>query len=149
MSLLLQLMICCGVSVTYLVGAVISWRPLAVIGNSLQLCSPFLHLSFRRMRGILGCFNIISGMLASILQLLGLLFIPESPRWLVSWMKIFGKCKFTVLFCFFSFVFVSRCVMDNILKKTHWFNWNNFNINMNWIFWNITLSVILLSATTV
>ncbi|XP_031131199.1 sugar transporter ERD6-like 5 isoform X2 [Ipomoea triloba] len=50
-----QLMICCGVSVTYLVGAVIAWRPLAVIG-----------------------------MLASILQLLGLFFIPESPRWLAK-----------------------------------------------------------------
>ncbi|XP_010912097.1 sugar transporter ERD6-like 5 isoform X1 [Elaeis guineensis] len=50
-----QLMICCGVSLAFLLGAALTWRPLAVIG-------------------IIPC----------LLQLLGLLFIPESPRWLAK-----------------------------------------------------------------
>ncbi|KAH1071566.1 hypothetical protein AAZX31_03G220700 [Glycine max] len=50
-----QLMICCGVSLTYLVGAFLNWRILALLG-------------------IIPC----------IVQLLGLFFIPESPRWLAK-----------------------------------------------------------------
>ncbi|KAK2976812.1 hypothetical protein RJ640_002211 [Escallonia rubra] len=48
-----QLMICCGVSVMYLVGTMISWRTLALIGT-----------------------------IPCLLELLGLFLIPESPRWL-------------------------------------------------------------------
>ncbi|CAL9088092.1 sugar transporter ERD6-like 5 [Musa acuminata AAA Group] len=48
-----QLMICCGGSLAYLLGTVLTWRILAIIGT-------------------FPCF----------LQLLGLIFIPESPRWL-------------------------------------------------------------------
>lgn len=50
-----QLMICSGVSVAYLLGTVLTWRTLALLG-------------------IAPC----------ILQLVGLLFIPESPRWLAK-----------------------------------------------------------------
>ncbi|KAG5541313.1 hypothetical protein RHGRI_021222 [Rhododendron griersonianum] len=50
-----QLMICIGVSITYLVGTFVTWRILALIG-------------------IIPC----------VLQLLGLFFIPESPRWLAK-----------------------------------------------------------------
>ncbi|KAL3516159.1 hypothetical protein ACH5RR_023061 [Cinchona calisaya] len=50
-----QLMICCGVSVMYVIGNFISWRTLALIGT-----------------------------IPCILQLLGLFFIPESPRWLAK-----------------------------------------------------------------
>ncbi|KAL6493859.1 hypothetical protein OROGR_031768 [Orobanche gracilis] len=50
-----QLMICCGASVMYLVGNVISWRLLALIG-------------------IIPC----------LIQVLGLFVIPESPRWMVN-----------------------------------------------------------------
>ncbi|URE23680.1 Sugar transporter [Musa troglodytarum] len=50
-----QLMICCGGSLAYLLGTIVTWRILAIIGT-------------------FPCF----------LQLLGLIFIPESPRWLVS-----------------------------------------------------------------
>lgn len=53
--LLHQLMICCGVSLAYLVGLVTSWRILALIG-------------------ILPC----------LIQLFGLQFIPASPRWLAK-----------------------------------------------------------------
>ncbi|KAJ6876887.1 sugar transporter ERD6-like 5 [Populus alba x Populus x berolinensis] len=48
-----QLMICCGVSITYLIGAFVSWRILALIGT-----------------------------IPCIVQIVGLFFIPESPRWL-------------------------------------------------------------------
>ncbi|KAJ4804903.1 Major facilitator superfamily protein [Rhynchospora pubera] len=48
-----QLMICCGLSLAYLLGTFLSWRALAILG-----VAPCLF------------------------QLLGLLFIPESPRWL-------------------------------------------------------------------
>ncbi|XP_078179018.1 sugar transporter ERD6-like 5 isoform X2 [Carex rostrata] len=48
-----QLMICCGVSLAYLLGTILSWRALAILG-----VAPCLF------------------------QLLGLLLIPESPRWL-------------------------------------------------------------------
>ncbi|XP_058224098.1 sugar transporter ERD6-like 5 isoform X2 [Rhododendron vialii] len=50
-----QLMICIGVSITYLIGTFISWRMLALIGT-----------------------------IPCVLQLLGLFFIPESPRWLAK-----------------------------------------------------------------
>ncbi|KAL5835570.1 hypothetical protein ACOSQ3_015127 [Xanthoceras sorbifolium] len=50
-----QLMICCGVSMTYLIGAFVTWRTLALIG-------------------IIPC----------LIQILGLFFIPESPRWLAK-----------------------------------------------------------------
>ncbi|GMY21364.1 sugar transporter ERD6-like 5 isoform X7 [Fagus crenata] len=50
-----QLMICCGVSITYLIGAFVYWRTLALIG-------------------IIPC----------LVQLLGVFFIPESPRWLAK-----------------------------------------------------------------
>ncbi|KDP23561.1 hypothetical protein JCGZ_23394 [Jatropha curcas] len=50
-----QLMICCGVSVTYLIGAFVSWRILALVGT-----------------------------IPCLVQLLGLFFIPESPRWLAK-----------------------------------------------------------------
>lgn len=50
-----QLMICCGVSITYLIGAFVSWRILALIGT-----------------------------IPCIVQIVGLFFIPESPRWLAK-----------------------------------------------------------------
>lgn len=48
-----QLMICCGVSLTWFIGTFVSWRTLALIG-----------------------------VISSLVQILGLFFIPESPRWL-------------------------------------------------------------------
>ncbi|KAL6324333.1 hypothetical protein AAG906_012579 [Vitis piasezkii] len=49
------LMICCGFSLTFFVGTIISWRILALIGA-----------------------------IPCILQVIGLFFIPESPRWLAK-----------------------------------------------------------------
>ncbi|AES82550.1 putative major facilitator, sugar transporter, major facilitator superfamily [Medicago truncatula] len=50
-----QLMICCGMSLTYLIGAFVNWRILAIIG-------------------IVPC----------LVQLLSVPFIPDSPRWLAK-----------------------------------------------------------------
>ncbi|KAB1202301.1 Sugar transporter ERD6-like 5 [Morella rubra] len=50
-----QLMICLGVSLTYLIGAFVNWQTLALIGT-----------------------------IPCLLQLIGLSFIPESPRWLAK-----------------------------------------------------------------
>ncbi|KAF8401594.1 hypothetical protein HHK36_012539 [Tetracentron sinense] len=50
-----QLMICCGASLAFLIGTVVNWRTLALIGT-------------------IPCLG----------QLLGLLFVPESPRWLAK-----------------------------------------------------------------
>ncbi|CAN6451131.1 unnamed protein product [Victoria cruziana] len=50
-----QLMISCGVSVAYLLGTFLTWRMLAV-----------------------------TGIIPSLIQLMGLFFIPESPRWLAK-----------------------------------------------------------------
>ncbi|CAN1285168.1 Sugar transporter ERD6-like 11 [Linum perenne] len=50
-----QLLANCGVSIVYLMGNVVSWRKLAIIG-----------------------------LVPAILQLMGLFFVPESPRWLAQ-----------------------------------------------------------------
>ncbi|GAB4855500.1 hypothetical protein Ancab_024118 [Ancistrocladus abbreviatus] len=50
-----QLMICCGVSLMYLIGTLLQWRILALIGT-----------------------------IPCLIQLLGIFFIPESPRWLAK-----------------------------------------------------------------
>ncbi|PUZ57528.1 hypothetical protein GQ55_5G439400 [Panicum hallii var. hallii] len=49
----MQLMICCGMSLAYVLGTFITWHTLAIIG-------------------VAPC----------LLQLVGLVMIPESPRWL-------------------------------------------------------------------
>ncbi|KAA8536909.1 hypothetical protein F0562_029387 [Nyssa sinensis] len=50
-----QMMICCGISLMFFIGNVITWRPLALIGA-----------------------------IPCLIQVLGLFFIPESPRWLAK-----------------------------------------------------------------
>ncbi|KAI8010456.1 Sugar transporter ERD6-like 12 [Camellia lanceoleosa] len=49
-----QLMLTCGLSLVYFVGNVVTWRTLAIIGT-----------------------------IPSLAEVIGLFFIPESPRWLV------------------------------------------------------------------
>ncbi|GMN25130.1 hypothetical protein TIFTF001_000831 [Ficus carica] len=58
------LIICCGLSSMYFLGSVVNWRTLAVIGA-----------------------------ISSVLQIIGLFFIPESPRWLA---KVGNKIKLEV-----------------------------------------------------
>ncbi|XP_068659148.1 sugar transporter ERD6-like 5 isoform X2 [Aristolochia californica] len=50
-----QLMICCGASLSYLLGTIVTWKALAILGT-----------------------------IPCLLQLVGLFFIPESPRWLAN-----------------------------------------------------------------
>ncbi|XP_050274569.1 sugar transporter ERD6-like 5 isoform X6 [Quercus robur] len=85
-----QLMIGCGKALTFLIGSLVNWRTLALIG-------------------IIPC----------LAHLLGLFFIPESPRWLVSPVQcildFFFKLAFTWCinqegskFCLF-FFFLAKC----------------------------------------
>ncbi|KAG9457493.1 hypothetical protein H6P81_002001 [Aristolochia fimbriata] len=50
-----QLMICCGASLTFLLGTILTWKALAILGT-----------------------------IPCLVQLVGLFFIPESPRWLAK-----------------------------------------------------------------
>ncbi|KAL6978468.1 hypothetical protein U1Q18_020136 [Sarracenia purpurea var. burkii] len=50
-----QVMICCGVSVSFIIGTVLTWRVLA-----------------------------LTGLIPCVIVLVGLFFIPESPRWLAK-----------------------------------------------------------------
>ncbi|XP_030549949.1 sugar transporter ERD6-like 5 [Rhodamnia argentea] len=54
-TVLNQFLLCCGISVIFFVGTIVSWRVLALIGAS-----------------------------PCVLQIFGLFLIPESPRWLVK-----------------------------------------------------------------
>ncbi|KAK9074983.1 hypothetical protein SSX86_003302 [Deinandra increscens subsp. villosa] len=61
-----QLMICIGVSVMWLIGTFIPWRTLAIIGT-----------------------------IPCLLQVIGLFFIPESPRWLAK-IGLWKDCESTL-----------------------------------------------------
>lgn len=78
-----QLMITCGMSLTYLIGAFVNWRTLALIGNVL-LSGVLFTKQNQVFDVILILFVSISGIVPCLIQLLSLPFIPDSPRWLVS-----------------------------------------------------------------
>jgi SP family facilitated glucose transporter-like MFS transporter 8 len=75
-------MICFGISLTYLIVAYLNWRVLAVIGK--KFLSGFLLTIFLKKSLHQLAFFFISGTIPCLAQLLSLYFIPESPRWLVS-----------------------------------------------------------------
>lgn len=76
-------MITCGMSLTYLIGAFVNWRTLALIGNIL-LSGVLFTKQNQVFDVILILFVSISGIVPCLIQLLSLPFIPDSPRWLVS-----------------------------------------------------------------
>ncbi|KAK9137066.1 hypothetical protein Sjap_007660 [Stephania japonica] len=67
-----QLMIVAGSSVAFLIGTVVTWRTLALTGRICLADQRELKIFFRE--GIVPC----------LVLLLGLFFIPESPRWLAK-----------------------------------------------------------------
>ncbi|KAJ9564712.1 hypothetical protein OSB04_000678, partial [Centaurea solstitialis] len=77
-----QLMICIGVSVMWLIGTVIPWRTLALIGKFLLKLNDFLK--FRKRFNYSNRLYVLAGTIPCLLQILGLFFIPESPRWLAK-----------------------------------------------------------------
>lgn len=82
-------MIVCGASTAYIVGSVVSWRTLALTGEFFftkkrnrkfsRIYHKFLLTDF------CFCVLIYAGLIPCLLLLVGLFFIPESPRWLVSY----------------------------------------------------------------
>jgi SP family facilitated glucose transporter-like MFS transporter 8 len=76
-------MICFGVSLTYLIGAYLNWRVLALIGKNVFFSSVYKN-KFKSICINLAFSLFISGTIPCLAQLLSLSFIPESPRWLVS-----------------------------------------------------------------
>lgn len=89
----MQLMICCGLSLTYFIGNVVTWRTLALIGTLFiapSMCKfNFKMSSSRRINFYLNLF-LFSGATPCLVQIVGLFFVPESPRWLVSTHTLFG-----------------------------------------------------------
>lgn len=126
-------------SLTYLIGAFVNWRALALIGKFLALSTVFfLYEGSFLIRVVL--FYFISGTIPCLVQLLGIFFIPESPRWLVSfyyYFDVFGssytpdnefeiKTKKQIvkglLFKAFSYTVFSSsaCHLSNMFKSWRW-----------------------------
>ncbi|XP_054778745.1 sugar transporter ERD6-like 5 isoform X2 [Prosopis cineraria] len=81
-----QLLICSGISLVYIIGILINWRILALLGYFFLFLPPS-HLGFglvenhQRFNLTL---NTAAGLIPSLLQAVGLFFIPESPRWMAK-----------------------------------------------------------------
>ncbi len=72
------------------------WQTLALIGK--PLCSCPVLLSFEGSFIIRFLLFINSGTIPCLVQLLGVFFIPESPRWLVSYSKFYFEVVWKVAF---------------------------------------------------
>lgn len=93
--IILQVMICTGVSVSFIIGTVITWRALALSGNSMIKqrrfnCYKKIARNMVKLENICERVNmkgltyrVLAGLIPCAIVLLGLFLIPESPRWLV------------------------------------------------------------------
>lgn len=69
----------------YLLGLFVQWRILAALGNFSVYCPHLFASAGRTLPFFL--FFFLSGILPGIILIPALFFIPESPRWLVSFIK--------------------------------------------------------------
>ncbi|GKA96015.1 sugar transporter ERD6-like protein 7 [Tanacetum coccineum] len=65
------LMICTGVSVAFIIGTVLTWRTLALTGTV-------------RIKPPMNSGDMVAGLIPCAVLLVGLFFVPESPRWLAK-----------------------------------------------------------------
>jgi len=84
--IVLKLLIVTGGSVSFLLGSVINWRELALAGK--YIITLVLNCNILWIERYNSWFDLnFEGLVPCICLLVGLCFIPESPRWLVSIIK--------------------------------------------------------------
>ena len=74
-------MVCTGVSVSFIIGTLLAWRTLALVGKII-LKHPSHMLDAYNLIRKLTCES-AAGIVPCAVLLVGLSIIPESPRWLV------------------------------------------------------------------
>ena len=76
----------------YFIGNAVTWRTLALFGIDFSLHKFNQKLNSKKINSIQ--IILFSGAIPSLVQLVGLFFIPESPRWLVRNIicMMFGLC---------------------------------------------------------
>lgn len=80
-------MITVGIAVAFIIGALVSWRTLALTGDDFELHFVWLLNLVQECLinvKLMLCKFLRAGIVPCFVLLVGLVFIPESPRWLVG-----------------------------------------------------------------